>query len=172
MLWFRASSTTAASLSTSDHKPSRSRTKWRPTVTRCCPQSQAEGATVLSSGIKRVSGCDAGRVHPSGAVRHMSRNQLGGSVSFPRRPGFLQSLLYSLEIPHSIHPREASLGPQHQTDEILRKFIVALSNKCPGCCKLIDDNQSASPGIESKRQRPTTMVGPLSLIGCGDGDPV
>src|SRR3954454_19239793 len=51
MLWFSASSTTAASLRTSDQRPSMSRMKWRPTVTRCSPQSQAEAVAVLLSSI-------------------------------------------------------------------------------------------------------------------------
>src|SRR5208283_6181007 len=51
MLWFKESSTTAASLRTSDHRPSRSRTKWRPTVSLCCPQSQPADTTELSIDI-------------------------------------------------------------------------------------------------------------------------
>src|SRR5208337_2735072 len=75
-------------------------------------------------------------------------------------------------IPHSIHLRTTSLGPQHQPTKILRKFIVALSNKCPGCCKLIDGNQIACPRIESKRQRPTMVVGLCLLSAVVMVDPV
>ena len=81
-----------------------------------------------------------------------------------------RTLSYSLEIPHSIHLRTTNLGPQLQTDKILRNFIVALSNKCPGCCKLIDGNQSACPRIESKTTKATAVGGPLSFIGRGNGE--
>src|SRR5208337_1140764 len=68
--------------------------------------------------------------------------------------------------------------PSTSPDQYERAFnfggdvIVALSNKCPGCCKLIDGNQIACPRIESKRQRPTMVVGLCLLSAVVMVDPV